>query len=657
MGNSSVSPTKNKNSSFNKSSIYKDFKDSYYNKEIVENVNYYNNITNIKNSQKSKKNSYLYGYRQKSNKRLNSYNNARKTTKTNSHNKALNNIKKYTSFLLPKNIIFQTNNRVNINESKKNNYMKKYKNDDKFYRYGKKSSTIISNNSHISKDKKKFYTTQIIADKNQLNKMINDKKSSFNNKKNKSIEKSSQFVLLNKSLNKNLFNTFQEVNIDKNKNNNYTTIGTQGNMMNELRLNTINEKILTYNLTNEDNKSDNYDENLNLDNLNYSRNSTIKYNNYNNTNTSFIYNKPQIILEQLNNYIEEDNTDNENTINNKFKMTNDISYKANIFFNNIFDNSNYKYIGNISSKDEREGIGKIIYKNNIILLASFKNNKINEPIVIGDKFGNNFKGYMKENKFNGYCILNFNFNKNMIKNKLNIRESLSNKLMENKDDILISILINYNNLYGFYLDLSDDNYNYSYVEGYISNNNINDIGIIKWKNNASYIGEIKNGVKDGIGIFKWADGSRYEGEFVQDRMEGWGGIYFLDGKIFRGEILNGIPNGYGEFIWNDENKYVGYYVDGQKEGFGIYITVSENLREYISYFGFWKNGKQDGYGIIIKNKKMHYVKYKEGKKIKNYTHEIFMTEILPLIERKYKNVFLCDSKSLRKIVKNIIYYY
>ena len=537
--------------------------------------------------------------------------------------------------------------------------MKKYKNDDKFYKYRKKSGTIISNNSHNSKGKNKKYATQIINDKNKINEMINDNdNNSFNNNKNnKSIEKSSQFVLLNNSLNKNLFNTFQEIITDKNKN--YTIIGTQGNMMNELRLNSINERNTTYNLTNSNNISDNYYGKFNNDNFNNSQNSTINYYNYNNTHTSFIYNKPQILLEQLNDYIneEEENNNNEPRIKKNFKETSDISYKANIFFNNIFDNSNYKYIGNLSSKDEKEGIGKIIFKNNIILLTSFNNNKINGPILMYDKYGNIYKGYIKDNEFNDYCILNFNFNKNMIKNKNNIKNYFDNKKLNNKNDILINTLINYNNIFDFYLDLSDDNYNYYYMEGCILNNNINDVGIIKWKNNSFYAGEIKNGVKDGIGVFKWPDGSRYEGEFVQDRMEGWGEIYFLDGKIFRGEILDGLPHGYGEFIWNEENKYVGNYINGQKEGFGIYIMISGNLRGFISYFGFWKNGKQDGYGIIIKNKTMNYVKYKEGKKIKNYTYEIFITEILPIIEQKYKTVFLCDCKSLRKIVNNIIYYY
>ena len=108
---------------------------------------------------------------------------------------------------------------------------------------------------------------------------------------------------------------------------------------------------------------------------------------------------------------------------------------------------------------------------------------------------------------------------------------------------------------------------------------------------------------------------------------------------------------------NDGSIYEGCWnLNGQKEGFGIYIMISENLKEHLSYFGFWKNGKQDGYGIIIKNKKISYAKYKDGKKIAYYKNDIFIKEMLPFIDITYRKVFLYDSKSLRKIIKNIIYY-
>ena len=128
MGNSQL--LSEKNSFFNKSNIYKE---QNYNNDNYNNINknFYNsnNITNLGHSQNNnnKKNSYLFGYHQKSNKKIKYENNPKKLTRTKSHNKAITNIKKYTLFFLPKYTITQTNDRNQMNnEYKKNNYMKKY---------------------------------------------------------------------------------------------------------------------------------------------------------------------------------------------------------------------------------------------------------------------------------------------------------------------------------------------------------------------------------------------------------------------------------------------------------------------------------------------------------------------------------------------------
>ena len=172
------------------------------------------------------------------------------------------------------------------------------------------------------------------------------------------------------------------------------------------------------------------------------------------------------------------------------------------------------------------------------------------------------------------------------------------------------------------------------------------------------MGEIKNNMKHGIGIFIWPDYSRYEGQFFEDKMEGWGLIHFFDGKLFQGQILNGIPHGYGEFIWNNNNRYVGNYIKGQKEGFGIYImniiNKNKSKNDIVTYFGFWKNGKQDGYGIVIKNKKINYVKYKEGKKVRQYDYDIFVGKMSKVINKKHEKIFFSDLKTLKNIIKNII---
>jgi hypothetical protein len=321
---------------------------------------------------------------------------------------------------------------MNINNLyKKQKYIKKYKNDDKFYRYGKKYNTIISNNNASNlREKKKLYSTEIIKDKDKIQNLINENENNNNlkkNRKNKSLknEKSSQFVLLNNSFNKNLFNAFQEVNNDKVNNNTINTIiGGNNNIFNDIKLTTINEPNINENYTNINNDSDDYDNNLNIDNLNITQNSTIKYKNYNYTQTSFIYNKPQLLLEQLEGYIDDDNEIKEDEYNktNDYNITN-IKNNSNIYSSQIIDKE-YKYIGNIID-NKKEGIEKIIYKNKIILITSFKNNKINENdiFIISDNYRNIFKGYIKDNNFNGYCLLNFNFNKHIKAKKLNDRKN------------------------------------------------------------------------------------------------------------------------------------------------------------------------------------------------------------------------------------------
>ena len=381
--------------------------------------------------------------------------------KKKSQNKPNNSIKNYTLLFLSKDNSnnIQSNN-VNMNYNSLYNkpyYIKKYKNDEKFYRYGKKSNTIISNNTnytnntHNSKNKKKFYSTEIIGDKDKLKNIMNEDENNNlkRNRKNKSFknEKSSQFVLLNNLLNKSLFNHFQDVNNDKANNHAINTIiGGNNNIFNDMRLTTINEPNINDNLTNINNISNDYDNNLNIDNLSITQKSTIKYKNYNNTQTSFIYNKPQFLLDQLKWYIDDDDEIKEDNDNDITNITNESN---NIYTSHIKDNIDYKYIGNIID-NKKEGIGKIMYKNKIVLLSSFKNDKINEPIIISDNYRNIFKGYVKDNNFNGYCLLNFNFNKHIRIRKLNDRKNNKiNIFKNNENDELINIFNNYNNLFDF----------------------------------------------------------------------------------------------------------------------------------------------------------------------------------------------------------------
>ena len=405
-------------------------------------------------------------------------------------------------------------------------------------------------------------------------------------------EKSSQFILLN---NDNTFNYLKEINKERNISNNFYDNEKKGKEIN-------NEEIEINDFQIYSNNKDNIIEKKEIKN-----------------EKKFFEEIPFIENEKEK---EKDNSEIKKNITHK--ETNDESENM-ISESKLIDSSIYNYSGE-APNNKKEGIGKFVYKNKIGLMSIFENNKIIGPIIVSDSKGNFFQGYADENNnLNGYFNAKFNFNRDDLKKKYKYKNNIlkCKNLNEDQNKNELIIISNFIDLINKYLNLSTIKYNYYQIESIISNNNINNIGIIKWKNNSKYIGEIKNNMKHGIGLFIWSDDSRYEGEFFEDKMEGWGLIHFSDGKLFQGQILNGIPHGYGEFIWNNNNKYVGNYIKGKKEGFGIYIMNMTNNKlknDIVTYFGFWKNGKQDGYGIIIKNKKINYVKYKEGKKIRQYDY-------------------------------------
>lgn len=62
---------------------------------------------------------------------------------------------------------------------------------------------------------------------------------------------------------------------------------------------------------------------------------------------------------------------------------------------------------------------------------------------------------------------------------------------------------------------------------------------------ASYEGSWKQGLKNGEGKLKTKNGDYYIGKFRADRIEGYGTMYYSDGKVYEGEWKNGKRNGDG----------------------------------------------------------------------------------------------------------------
>ena len=101
-------------------------------------------------------------------------------------------------------------------------------------------------------------------------------------------------------------------------------------------------------------------------------------------------------------------------------------------------------------------------------------------------------------------------------------------------------------------------------------------------------------------------------------------------------------------------KYIGYYKNGIKDGFGIFINkIKPKLNVYI---GFWKRGEIHGVGIRIKKRKVFFVLYKNGKKIK----EIFDKNIIFAYLKKnnfnhYYKLFNYSNAQILNFVNDLIY--
>ena len=72
---------------------------------------------------------------------------------------------------------------------------------------------------------------------------------------------------------------------------------------------------------------------------------------------------------------------------------------------------------------------------------------------------------------------------------------------------------------------------------YVKNYQINE--------NATYSGEIVNGIQHGKGTQTWQDGAKYSGEWLNGKANGYGTFYHIDGDVYEGFWKDDKPNGQG----------------------------------------------------------------------------------------------------------------
>jgi len=121
------------------------------------------------------------------------------------------------------------------------------------------------------------------------------------------------------------------------------------------------------------------------------------------------------------------------------------------------------------------------------------------------------------------------------------------------------------------------------------------------KEELSYEGNWKNGLKNGHGVMK-KKGSTYEGNWKDGFIDGKGKLTWKSGNIYKGDFKMGKMDGNGYMIWFNENKkYSGDWKNNVQEGFGVeiwYESKGEHKYLFNRYIGEWKSGKRNGYGIF-----------------------------------------------------------
>ena len=193
-------------------------------------------------------------------------------------------------------------------------------------------------------------------------------------------------------------------------------------------------------------------------------------------------------------------------------------------------------------------------------------------------------------------------------------------------------------------------------EGNWKNGLKNGIGIMK-KKGSTYEGNWKDGYIDGKGKLKWKSGNIYKGDFKMGKMDGNGYmIWFNENKKYSGEWKNNIQNGFGVEIWYETkgehkylfNRYIGEWKNGKRDGYGIFYYSNG-----AKYEGTWKEDNKEGFGIFTYNDgRKYYGLFKGDNFCGNDQNQISESIILKYL-KDYKDKIIKQEKPKKKVSKKI----
>ena len=219
-----------------------------------------------------------------------------------------------------------------------------------------------------------------------------------------------------------------------------------------------------------------------------------------------------------------------------------------------------------------EGLGLKIYTNGDFVYGNFKNGKLHDKAVYFHANSQTFEFNLYENGQEKQ--------ENIINEKLNIQGVWDNTPI-------------------FLPKLSSTPYSYT------SGKNASGI---KWELN----GQLTKNICNGIGLMEWSDSAYYFGEFQKDKRTGCGMYKYNNEDFYFGGFLENNFHGKGLYYQADKKKYYfGTNNNHKRIGQSFIMYEDGDL-----YFGNYVNDKLDGNVLIIdKDMNVTYNTYKENKYI------------------------------------------
>lgn len=248
-----------------------------------------------------------------------------------------------------------------------------------------------------------------------------------------------------------------------------------------------------------------------------------------------------------------------------------------------------KYVGEVNSRNKKEGTGTMYYASGTVYVGQWKNDEENgfgtKTWYDGDKYEGQFLGG-NQNGYGVYIWTDGNKYEGQFQNGcinghgVYIWTDGSKYVGEWKDGRQHGK--------GIYTYKNGGEYNGDFVNGEMRGN-----GTFTWLDGAKYIGEFKDWYRNGAGTMEWANGNKYIGEWKDDKPNGQGTMYFRDGGVYSGEWKDGYRTGYGICDYPEGDRYEGEWSSNTPSGQGKAIYVNGDI-----YIGEWYNGNRQGYGTF-----------------------------------------------------------